>query len=213
MKVSIIIPYKEDRGWLNEAIESVENQTYKDIELILSQGSGTVGENINKGLKKSTGELITYLCDDDLLPSKSIEDRVKGMKDFDFIHSRGVHYFSPTNVKPYSMTNPNTDFKYCLESNGIMGGSTMYKADLFKEFKFNEKLTTAEEWEFHLRLLNSGKSIGFVDRITYFYRRHKDQKSIGNLNHDYQKKRQKIKDEIKKLYSPNSGSTSINRGG
>jgi glycosyltransferase involved in cell wall biosynthesis len=29
MKVTIVIPYKEDRGFLNEAVESVEKQTYK----------------------------------------------------------------------------------------------------------------------------------------------------------------------------------------
>ena len=28
MKVGIIIPYKEDRGWLNEAKESIARQTY-----------------------------------------------------------------------------------------------------------------------------------------------------------------------------------------
>ncbi len=53
-KVSIIIPYKIDRGYLNEAIESVKNQTYKgEIELILSQSNGSVSYNLNQGILKA----------------------------------------------------------------------------------------------------------------------------------------------------------------
>ena len=45
IKVSVIIPYNKDRGWLNEAIESVNNQTHKNIELILSQSDKRVIPN------------------------------------------------------------------------------------------------------------------------------------------------------------------------
>ena len=35
MKVSVLIPYYNDREFLRQSIESVLNQTYKDFELIL----------------------------------------------------------------------------------------------------------------------------------------------------------------------------------
>ena len=60
-KVSIIIPYKDNRGWLDKAITSVENQTYSNIELIVSQGDNGVSKNLNKGIKKATGDYIKYL--------------------------------------------------------------------------------------------------------------------------------------------------------
>lgn len=207
MKVSVIIAYKKDRGFLNEAIESVENQNYNDLELILSQSNNSVGHNINEGVKRCSGEFICFLSDDDLLPTDSIQDRVNGMKDFDFIHSRGIQLFPNNTTKPYNLTNPNANFKSILESNGVMGNSTMYKAEVLKNNPFDEMLWTAEEWEYHLRLLVNGYKLGFLDKYTYIYRRHAEQKSIGNLSPEYQRKRNEVKQHIRNLYSSFSPDT------
>ncbi len=195
--VSIIIPYNKDRGYLNEAIKSVQDQTYTDFELILSHSNAPVSTNCNKGIKKATGDLITFLSEDDLLTPYSIENRVNGMGTFDFIHSKGMYY---PYLKEYGLTNPNITFESCLENNGIMGGSTMYRAEMLKENLFDESLETAEEWELHLRLLTKGYKLGFIDKFTYLYRRHNKQKSIGNLSHEYQQKRQQTKDLIRRRY-------------
>jgi hypothetical protein len=45
---TVIIPYKENRGWLNEAIESVPD----DVQLIVSQGDGNWPQNFNKVLNQ-----------------------------------------------------------------------------------------------------------------------------------------------------------------
>jgi glycosyltransferase involved in cell wall biosynthesis len=49
VKVAIIIPYQNDRGYLGEALKSVERQTYPAdlIELIEVQSENTVGHNLN----------------------------------------------------------------------------------------------------------------------------------------------------------------------
>ena len=66
--VTVIIYFKEDRGWLKEAIQSVKNQRYDGkIELLLESG-GTASENLNKGIRKATGKYLRYLSEDDLLP-------------------------------------------------------------------------------------------------------------------------------------------------
>jgi len=203
MKVSIIIPYKEDRGYLGEALNSIHQQTYKNFEIIRSQSDNTVGYNFNKGLYKAKGDLICYLCDDDMLTLNSLEDRVRFMhdNDCDFMHSRGWEYWDNGTKREYKLNNPDVTFESCLANNGIMGGSTMYRRELFDTYRFNEELTTGEEWEFHLKLLKDGKKLSFLDSFSYIYRRHELQKSIGNTQKAYQYERQKIKDKIRSWYT------------
>lgn len=99
-KVSVIIPTFERFDYLLNAIESVKNQTYKNVEIIvINDGSkdnrykdfkddGVISINLDKnsreifgvadigyvrnfGLRKSTGEYIAFLDDDDCwLPDK-----------------------------------------------------------------------------------------------------------------------------------------------
>ena len=179
-KVSIIIPYKIDRGWLNEAIESVYNQSYRgQIELIEIQTDKSVSFNINEGIRLAKGEFIKYLCEDDYLPYNSIEDSVNAMKGFDFIHGNAINKF-PTyeHVQKPRLNNPT--LKDMITNNVIHGGSLMYRADLFKRIGgFDETLDCAEEYDVNLRALSKGMKLGYCNATLYVYRRHDEQKSLG----------------------------------
>ena len=111
-KVSIILPFFENKKWLLEAIESVSNQAFKDYEIILiNDGSN---ENIikyiknisniiylrqenkgpssarNLGIKISHGEYIAFLDSDDLFLPDKLEFQISLMdsfKDAILIHS------------------------------------------------------------------------------------------------------------------------------
>ena len=179
-KVSIIIPFKEDRGWLNNAIDSVYLQTYKgQIELIESKSDGNVSYNLNQGIKKATGEYVKYLCDDDLLTPNSIEDSVRAMEGNDFIHGLAINRFTSGDKiqKPRLIMPTLTDM---LESNVIHGGSLMYRRDVFERFGlFDETIRSAEEYEFNMRIMQAGCKLGYCNEILYIYRRHDEQKSLG----------------------------------
>lgn len=179
-KVSIIIPYKIDRGWLNEAIESVYNQTYRgQIELIESQSDGSVSHNINEGVKIATGEYIKYLCDDDKLTQNSIEDSIRTIKGYDFIHGDAINLF-PTyqHVQKPRVLNPT--LKDMLTNNVIHGGTLMYRKDVFDRIGgFDESLICAEEYEFNMRAMSKGLKLNYCPYPLYVYRRHDAQKSLG----------------------------------
>lgn len=179
-KVSIIIPFKEDRGWLNNAIDSVYLQTYKgQIELIESKSDGNVSYNLNQGIKKATGEYVKYLCDDDLLTPNSIEDSVRAMEGNDFIHGLAINRFTSGDKiqKPRLIQPTLVDM---LESNVIHGGSLMYRRDVFERFGlFDETIRSAEEYEFNMRIMQAGCKLGYCNEILYIYRRHDEQKSLG----------------------------------
>ena len=63
--ISVIVPYVKDRGFLNQCLGSIMNQTYKDFELIEAKGPGTLPENFNNGLRQAKGEFIKMVQDDD----------------------------------------------------------------------------------------------------------------------------------------------------
>ena len=101
--VSIIVPIYNQEEFLNRCIDSVLNQTYKNIELILiDDGStdasfeickeyavdnekvkvfmkknGGVSSSRNLGLRKATGEFIFFLDADDAIEKNVIENLVK----------------------------------------------------------------------------------------------------------------------------------------
>jgi teichuronic acid biosynthesis glycosyltransferase TuaG len=174
--VSVILFYNRDRGFLDEAIESVENQTYPKVELILSQSHGNSSFNLNEGLKRCNGDYIRFLCEDDLLPKDSIEKSVKAMGDFDFIHGNAVNLYPNGKEIEYRYAKPVTLKTQC-ERNRIHGGTVMYKRGCFEKVGgFDESLQFAEEYEFNCRLLYHGYKLGYCDNILYKYRIHEEQK-------------------------------------
>ncbi|MEG0855853.1 MAG: CDP-glycerol glycerophosphotransferase family protein [Terrisporobacter sp.] len=100
-KVSVIIPVYNVEAYLRETLDSIMNQTLKDVEIILVNDGSTDGsqniideyakkyENIvsiyqdnagpgqarNKGIKAATGKYTVFVDSDDILPHDSLEVR------------------------------------------------------------------------------------------------------------------------------------------
>lgn len=65
--ISIVIPYypmKNHVFFLRRCLESIELQTYKDVEVIITM-EGRSAENTNAGIRKASGDLIKILHMDD----------------------------------------------------------------------------------------------------------------------------------------------------
>jgi GT2 family glycosyltransferase len=182
MKVTIIIPYKEDRGWLKDAIDSVP----KGVQLILSKGDGNWPQNFNKVLKEVTGDYIKYLHEDDMLTPNCIEDSIRSLEGFDFIHGNAIELFQTSNdtfekgikQRIYRPTIKLPTLEMLLKYNSIHSATTMYRREVFEKIGgFNEdnKCYSFEEYEFNLRVLKAGFKIGYCNSELAFYRRHPKQ--------------------------------------
>lgn len=205
MKVGIIIPYSIDRGWLNEAKESVRNQSYKNIALIDSQGDCSVGRNINEGAKIALNagcDIIRYLCEDDMLTPDSVLHTVEYFidhYDVDFVHGNAItlrgttesHYIAPIEEPT---------LEQMIQLNRLHGGTVSYRADIFRHFQFDEDLWTGEEYDFNMKIMKAGATIGKIPFPLYIYRRHGKQKSLGNVDPVYQAKRKKAIEGIQNRY-------------
>jgi glycosyltransferase involved in cell wall biosynthesis len=198
--VSIIIPFKSDRGWLKDAVKSAKLQRYKHIEIVKSQSLGTLAENFNAGVRKAKGEFICYLCDDDLLTPNSIEDRVKlfNYAEFDFVHGNAINCRPDGDELLFVPRMKEPTVGDMIIKNVLHGGTVMYRREVFENYGyFDEKLTNGEEYEFNLRLLAHGAKIGYVNSILYKYRYHNEQKSLFG---DKEKRRRQL-EKIKARYA------------
>lgn len=213
MRVGVIIPYNIDRGWLKDAIKSIDLQTYKgEITSIVSHSDrDTVGHNINVGIDiaiKAKCDIIRYLCEDDMLTANSVRDTVDYFQDnpsIDFLHSNSINFFEGTTRRDLQTPTKNLpNINDMLVKNVIHGGTVAYRARCFDNHIFNTDLWTGEEYEFNMRLMAHGYKLGYMNELTYQYRIHPKQKSIGNKARDYQQKRyieiEEIKRSIIKLY-------------
>lgn len=115
-KVSVIIPVHNSEKYIQECINSVINQTYKNLEIIIIDDKSTdnsvnIIKNIkdkriklielsinsgaaiarNKGIETSTGDYICFLDSDDYWKLKKIEKQVKYIKDKAFIYSEYLY--------------------------------------------------------------------------------------------------------------------------
>ena len=72
--VSIIIPvWGEYKKYLDECLESIKAQTYKDYEVIVIDDETDLAKARNKGIRKAKGDWIVILDVDNKLTPKYLE--------------------------------------------------------------------------------------------------------------------------------------------
>ncbi len=193
-KVTVIIPYKINRGWLQDAVNSVPD----DVQLIVSQGEGNWPQNFNKVLNQAEGDFIKFLHEDDMLTPNCIKDSLETFEKTkaDFIHGSVYELSNDSGkVKLWKSPEPHPTLHNLLKNNKIHSASLMYRKEVFEKLKgFNEddKMYSFEEFEFNLRCLKSGFKIGYCDQPLAYYRRHPKQIIRTVDNYSRKKYRQEL---------------------
>jgi len=173
--ISVIVPYKEDRGYLKQCIDSINAQTYTDFELIEAHGPGTLPENFNAGLKRAKGEFIKMVQDDDYLPPDALRHLAEGIGDHQWV----VGNVWQMTANPYIHKPPYLDFESQLNKYDMHMGSTLYRKGMIDKIGgMDETLETGEEYDMHLYLLSLGYNPGYIDKEVYCYRMWSGGKSV-----------------------------------
>lgn len=230
--VSVIMStYKTDKQFLDESINSILNQSYKNIEfiiicdgdkeeykyiqqnfkdkrikLILNDKNRGLPYSLNKGITLSNGRYIARMDSDDI----SLPNRIKVQKEY--MDKNTNIEICGTYVKTIGDYTKKIEYKYIKPSEieiqmlyvpVLIHPTVMFKRTFFdKKMFYNEKFKCSQDYELWARAVNKN-NISIIPYIGLRYRFHA--KQIGQSRHDEQLKNTTI------IYSYNLNKVSLNK--
>ena len=220
--VSIIMPAYNASLYIEEAINSVLRQSYKNWELIIvddgstddteqrcrqyhdnriqysKQSNGGVSSARNAGLKTMRGDFFCFLDADDILPPQSIEMRLnKFLKEPDIQFVDGVVFVFDkkltAKVRAYKPRFKGQPFFELLVLNdSCFFGLSWMVRRKDITYRMREDISHGEDLLFYLALAREGGLYGYVNSEILWYRRH-EEAAMNNLD--------KLNAGYRKIYS------------
>jgi glycosyltransferase involved in cell wall biosynthesis len=205
-KVSVIIPCYNQGMYIDEAIDSVLNQTLQDFEIIIVN-DGSTDEFTNKKLKDyskpkckvihtnnqglpsarnngimmSSGEYILPLDADDKIGSRYLEEASRVLderKDIGIVYCN-ADYFGEKSGK---WELPEYTEDKMLTMNLIFCTALFRKKDYLETTGYNPNMIYGwEDWDFWLSLLERDKKVHKLQGIHFFYRIKKSDSMVNEL--------------------------------
>ena len=215
MKVSVIIPVYNSEKYIEQTIDSVLNQTYKNIEIIvINDGSIDNTEKIlesyvnknqiiyikkenggpaaarNLGIKQAQGEYVAFLDSDDIWEPNKIEEQIK----LTAKQKEPVVIFSKRFLLP-SLKHDDTKlfsgyiYKNLIKNNFITNSSVFIDRKIINDIgQINESPTlfAIEDYEYWLRI-SKKYCFFYVDLPLVGYRIHEKQINKTTKKHQISK--------------------------
>ncbi|USL33582.1 glycosyltransferase family 2 protein [Priestia megaterium] len=206
-KVSIIVPFY-NCPYINQALDSLVNQTYSNIEIIVvNDGSTQFSEKItpyldkikyiqkenggtasalNTGIKHATGDYFCWLSSDDIYYLEKIEIQLTFMKKENSLFSY-TNYYSINEkneiITPTLGINPPNRLqllKIMSRGNIINGCTVMINKNVFDHTGvFDETLPYTHDYDLWLRIIQKF-NIHYLEQPLLLYRVHKQ---MGTKKH------------------------------
>ena len=200
MKISIIIPNYNNAKYISQCLESLVNQTHKDIEIIvIDDGSTDDGYEIakmfaqkdsriiverqsnkgpsgarNHGLELATGELIGFVDGDDYVRAdmfeKMSEMLIRNNADI-AISSLAWKKQEQESIHEYIFNN--IDGILEMDKGDLYMGhmcNKLYRRALFENLRFNEDIKSFEDLLINHYLMYNARKIVYFDDGFYYYR-------------------------------------------
>ena len=221
VKVSVIMPFFNQSAFLEEAVQSVQKQTYKNIELIIVNDGSTKEETetlLNKfesnnvkvfhtankgvaaarnfGIAQSTGEYILPLDADDYTHKDLIKNAVEVLDKQPNISivRTGVQYVGE-NTGTYFL--PDYSRQGHLLQNLFFNTSLMRRSVMLAIGGYDEDFVDGwEDWDLFLRYVNNASQVYSINKAYLFYRIKTSSKN-ADLVH---KKREKVEQQFYKKH-------------
>lgn len=211
--VSIIVPCLNSAEFIVRCLESVKNQTYKNIELIVvdnfSKDETTNiakkytnkvysfgperGAQMNFGLKKATGKYV-YRIDSDFILDKEVVEQCVEKCEKENLDGIAVHNTSADGLGFWAEVRKIERDTY-RNDDLIVGVRFLSKKAWDKIGLFDEGMAGPEDFEFHNKFINAGFKYGRIKAIERHLGEFKSIKDIwekfyyyGKSNYYYVKK-------------------------
>ena len=195
--VSIIIPYYRKKPFFEKTIDSINNQTYKNFEIILIYDDNNrsdllfvkkvlkknknkkiivnkknlgVGISRNRGINKSKGKFLSFIDADDVWNRNKLKKQIKFMKknSLDFSYS-DYSIINEKGILIKKIKSPKTiEFKNLLFSCDIALSSVTIRSNLLKSEKF-PNIKTKEDYLLWLKLSQKNiKMMGIRENLIFW---------------------------------------------
>ena len=215
MKVSIIMPYYKKSSYVDETVNSILNQTFKEFEIVivddeLSENSTKVlnrikqldkrinifknkknlgaGQSRNNAINLCNGEFIAFCDCDDLWKSNKLETQLKIMHklNLEFSHSSYEIIDKKNSKIGYRVAKENLSFLQLQKSCDIGLSTVILKKNLFDNKKFRFGETkTKEDYILWLSLAKNDIVIFGIKDCLVSWRKSKDSLSSSTFQKIY----------------------------
>ncbi|SEO49434.1 hypothetical protein SAMN05444671_3595 [Flavobacterium sp. CF108] len=196
--VSVVIPCYNDYKYIHEAIDSINNQTHKNVEIIIvDDGSDIVTQNVLKTIKQ---ENITILYQKNSGPSAARNTGIKLAKGDYILTLDADDYFDPDFIsKALNILTTNNkiglvscwikvftekgiierfkpeggDLKILILGNGASAGSVFFRKQCWIDAGgYDENMRKGyEDWEFNISVVKAGWKIEIIEEYLFNYRK------------------------------------------
>lgn len=197
--VSVIIPCYNYAAYMAETIDSVLNQSYPNIEIILIDDGSTdhtaevatcyagrvqyyyqsnrgLSAARNAGFEYASGNYVVYIDADDKLAPDYISETMRVASvhpDAAFVYTQQQYFEASHDITRFPAYNVQT-----LKQRNYIPACTLIRADVLRRFRYDTRFTSWEDWDFYLTLAEAGLHGVRLDRPLVLYRKHADQKSM-----------------------------------
>lgn len=202
--VSIIISTYNDEQYIEEAVDSILNQSHQNIEVIVINDASTDGtlkklekygdkiillnnkinqklaHNLNKGILLSHGKYIARMDADDISLKNRIAKQVKYMEthpEIDICGSYACTFGASSTVLKYPLENEKIKCALLFE-NALCHPTVMFRKSSI-DFLYDESLSASQDYELWSRVVWN-KKISNIPEIFLKYRIHSKQTRFVN---------------------------------
>lgn len=196
-KVSIVIPCYNHGEYIDEAVDSILSQTFKDFEIIIVNDGSTDEFTIQKlkaydkvktrvihienqglpfarntGISQAVGEYIVALDADDTFEPTFLEKAVQVVEqqpDVGIV-ACGINYFGYVNRKVMPLSG---DVRVCLSQSGTVGSSFFRKVCWEQAGGYHAHVWGYEDWDFNISVTKHGWRLHVIEEYLFNYRQHR----------------------------------------
>lgn len=215
-KISFVIPvYNVKRELLIECLDSIINQSYKNIEICLAddcsknqetidtlkeyeskysnikvvyrEKNGHISAASNSALELVTGEYVAMMDNDDVIPRNAIYEMVKALNDDKTIDM--IYTDEDKLDTKGNRCDPHFKSDYApdtLLSVNYFCHFTLLRTSILREIGgWTVGLEGAQDWDLFLRFVEKAKNIYHLPKVLYHWRMLEGSTSMGLNNKDY----------------------------
>lgn len=206
--ISVILPTYNGEKYIRESIDSILNQTYKNIELIIVNDCSVdstyeilkdyekkdkrikiVNNTKNQGLPNSLnigfahakGEFFTWTSDDNFYKSNALEEMMKTMleKKADFVYAA----CNIINGKGTVIGKGATNYIKNLPKANCIWACFLYRRKVYDIIgNYNPDLRLMEDYDYWLRIYENNFKMEYLPHILYNYRKHQNSLTATRQN-------------------------------